>query len=94
MKFYFYYLYYLYFNTDLSHKHVNAFIYTHHSLYDASLYLARGCNRVAVLDNDNRVVNIISQSSVIHFLNHHVLICIFSALFIIRGVFHTMLLMF
>lgn len=57
---------------DLANRHANSFIAHTESLFAAALVLARGSHRVAVLDAAGTVVNIISQSSVVAFLAHHV----------------------
>ena len=55
----------------LSQKHAHAFIDYQASLLDVCILLAKGNNRVAVLDNNRKVVNLISQSAVIQLLNQH-----------------------
>jgi hypothetical protein len=58
--------------SDLAKRHAASCIAHTESLYAAACILARGAHRVAVLNDEGQVVNIISQSSIISFLAKHV----------------------
>eukprot|EP00455_Lapot_gusevi_P010670 TRINITY_DN1483_c0_g1_i8.p1 TRINITY_DN1483_c0_g1~~TRINITY_DN1483_c0_g1_i8.p1 ORF type:complete len:305 (+),score=84.24 TRINITY_DN1483_c0_g1_i8:73-987(+) len=59
-------------NAYLAKMHAKAFVSHEASLYDAARLLASGSHRVAVLNQDGQVVNVISQSSIMHFIHHHI----------------------